>query len=120
MSFLDYKKLDVWIQCYELTILVYRSTHDFPKSEQFGMTPQLRRAAVSVLSNIAEGSGRQHRKEKVQFLCMSRGSLFELESQIEIALGLKMLSDRQYEKIHQQVKQCLSLVNGFIKYQRNK
>lgn len=80
-----YKDLEVWKQSMVLVTEVYQATGDFPKEELFGLVSQMRRAAVSIPSNIAEGCGRKNTKEYIQFLYISKGSLFELETQIEIA-----------------------------------
>jgi four helix bundle protein len=84
----SYRDLLVWQKAMELTIEIYRFSNDFPKSEVYGLTSQLRRAGVSVPSNIAEGYGRGSRKEYVQFLCISQGSLKELETQVILAQRL--------------------------------
>jgi len=75
-----YTELDVWKRGKELAAIIYKLTADYPKAEQFGLVSQMRRCAVSVPSNIAEGCGRQHLKETIQFLNIARGSLFELET----------------------------------------
>ena len=80
-----YTDLKVWQAGMNLADAVYAITDDFPKSETFGLTSQLRRAAVSIPSNIAEGWGRGHTKEYVQFLRYARGSLYEVETQLQIA-----------------------------------
>lgn len=78
----------------ELVEAVYQLTQQFPSEERFGLTPQMRRAAISIPSNIAEGYGRGHRKEYVQFLQVARGSLMELETQLQIAVRLSFV-DRE-------------------------
>lgn len=84
----SYRELQVWQQSMALTLLVYRMTQQFPREEQFGLTSQLRRAAVSVPANIAEGYGRLNRREYIQFLGIARGSNCEIQTLIEIAQGL--------------------------------
>jgi four helix bundle protein len=84
----DYKELAAWKRAMDLVREVYRCTRSFPREEVFGLTSQMRRAAVSVPSKIAEGKGRYSRKELVQFLYEERGSLMELETQICIACDL--------------------------------
>ncbi len=84
----SYRELQVWQQSMALTLLVYRMTQQFPREEQYGLTNQLRRAAVSVPANIAEGYGRLNRKEYIQFLGIARGSNCELQTLIEIAQGM--------------------------------
>ena len=80
-----YKNLIVWIEAKNLTVLVYRLTQRFPKSEDYGLKGQMRRASVSVMSQIAEGWLRKSIKDKLHYLEISEGSLFELESQAEVA-----------------------------------
>ncbi|HBB88468.1 MAG TPA: hypothetical protein DC047_12715 [Blastocatellia bacterium] len=85
----SYRDLLVWQKAMELAVETYRFSSGFPRSEVYGLTSQLRRAAVSVSSNIAEGYGRGSRKEYIQFLCISQGSLKELETQVILAERLK-------------------------------
>lgn len=84
----SYRDLTVWQRAMQLTTQVYRLTQAFPKEEQFGLTNQLRRSAVSVPSNIAEGQGRSSTKDFCQFLSIARGSNNELRTQLEIARNL--------------------------------
>lgn len=84
----SFRDLEVWKRAIELTFVIYNLTTAFPSSERFGLTNQLRRAAVSVASNIAEGSGRATRGEYIQFLGHSRESIFEVVTQLVIAKGL--------------------------------
>jgi len=93
-SFCD---LRVWREGMDLTILIYRLSAGFPKHELFGLSQQMRRAAVSIPSNIAEGKGRWSGKEFKQFLFHARGSLLELQTQIMIARELQYLSEEQGE-----------------------
>ncbi len=84
----SFKNLEVWQRAIQLTVQVYGFTSSFPDSERFGLTNQLRRAAVSVASNIAEGYGRVSRGEYIQFLGHARGSAYEIETQLTIAKEL--------------------------------
>jgi four helix bundle protein len=101
----SYRDLIVWQKAIAMVTEFYRSTHCFPREETYGLTSQLRRAAVSVASNIAEGQGRLSRKEFRQFLGQARGSLIEMETQVVIAGNLgylapetsKLLMDRPGE-----------------------
>jgi four helix bundle protein len=120
MNFLDYQKLDVWNESYGLTQMIYTETKNFPKNEQFGLTQQIRRASISIVSNIAEGCGRNHYRDKLQFFYISRGSLFEVEAQIAIARKLDFISVKQAEKIYRQSNKSKMLLNGFITYYKNK
>ena len=92
MGVKNYKELEVWQKSMELVVLVYRLSRNFPKDEQFALTSQLRRAAVSIPSNIAEGFGRDSHKDFANFLLISRGSLFELGTQLDIAARLGYFS----------------------------
>jgi four helix bundle protein len=97
----SYKDLEVWKLSMDLVVDVYKLTESFPGNEIYVLTSQLRRAAISIPSNIAEGSGRKHRKEFSQFLFIAKGSLLELETQLEIAvrLGYLTISAELQEKI---------------------
>ena len=92
MGVKNYKELEVWQKAMELVVHVYRVSKNFPKEELFALTNQLRRAAVSIPSNIAEGFGRDSRKDFVNFLLVSRGSLFEVGTQLDIATRLGYVS----------------------------
>lgn len=94
-----YKKLQVWQKGYQLALLVYEVTDEFPKNEEYGLKLQLRRCAVSIPSNIAEGYMRQHTKEYIQFLSIALGSVGELETQGLIARDRNMISLDTYKKI---------------------
>src|SRR6202521_998877 len=89
-----YKDLEVWQAAMELAVQVYRLTAAFPKEERYGLTSQMRRAAVSVPSNIAEGKGRSSDKNRALFFCHARGSLVELETQILIGQRLTYMNDQ--------------------------
>ena len=115
-----YTELEVWKQARALACFIYELTASFPKAEQFGLVSQMRRCVVSVPSNIAEGSGRQHVKETIQFLNIARGSLYELETQIYISKDLYFLSEEQLTESIKQIENLGKLVNGYIRYQRSK
>jgi four helix bundle protein len=109
-----YEDLKVWRRAMDLVLEVYRCTSSFPKHEMYGITSQMRRAAVSVPSNIAEGKGRFSRKELLQFLFHARGSLLELQTQITIAceLGYLPLADRT--KLTDLASEVGRLLNGLV------
>jgi four helix bundle protein len=115
-SYQSYKDLDVWKKARQLVHHVYEMTKKFPKDEVYGLTSQIRRAAVSVPSNIAEGTGRQFRKETLQFVHIARGSLFELETQFYLALDLGYISETEAETILTEIVECCMLVTGFANY----
>ena len=113
---LSYKNLDVWIHARALVKLVYECTKVFPKEEIFGLTSQMRRAAISVPLNIAEGNGRFHKKETIHFMYISRGSLNELETALYLSQDLGYLTEDGVNKLLNQCEDCKKLINGFIKY----
>ena len=110
-----HKNLNVWKKAVELSILVYKITETFPKSELYGLSSQMRRAAVSVPSNIAEGAARKGSKEFDYFLNISRGSLSELDTQVEIARGLGYLKDAKIEKLEQLMTEVDRMLYGLSK-----
>src|SRR5579863_676148 len=94
----SFKNLVVWQRAVELSLAIYKLTESFPSSERFGLTNQLRRASVSVASNIAEGYGRSTRGEYIQFLGHARGSNCELQTQLVIASGLRMGTETELKR----------------------
>ena len=109
-----YRDLKVWQDARNLAVDVYRCTENFPKTETFGLQIQLRRAAVSVASNIAEGQGRNTRGEFIQFLGHARGSLLEIETQLSIAHELGYLDKTTYELLDQKSYAVLGLLIRLI------
>ena len=93
---MNHKDLDVWKFSMDLVELVYQETAKFPKEERYGLTSQMRRAAVSIPSNIAEGSGRKGDKELVQFIAIALGSIAELETQYMIAVRLQFIKENRH------------------------
>ncbi|AKI96518.1 four helix bundle protein [Kosmotoga pacifica] len=109
-----YKELDAWQFSMFLAKKIYEITKSFPTYEQYGLSLQMQRAAVSVPSNIAEGSGRNHKKEFVQFLYHSRGSLLELETQVELSKMLDYLDEENYLEVSSLIKRTHRIINGLI------
>ena len=103
-----YKNLHIWIKAMELVNLIYEVTKSFPKDEVFGLTNQIKRAAVSVPSNIAEGAGRNSNQQFIQFLSISNGLLLELETQLLIAKNQNYISDEDLNK-------CIKLIENIQK-----
>jgi four helix bundle protein len=114
----DYTDLEVWQESRKLVNHIYGLTRSFPKEEQFGLTNQIRRAGVSVSSNIAEGCGRQSAKDTINFLHISRGSLYEVETQCFVALDQQYITKEQFENVYNSIQVCKRLLNGFINYYR--
>jgi len=115
----SYVDLEVWRKTKDLAREIYLLTNSFPTQEQFGLVSQLRRASISVPSNIAEGCGRDSSKDTVRFLFIARGGLYEIETQIILAheLGFIKQEDTK-EKILELINTSKKLLNGFIKYYR--
>lgn len=108
-SFTD---LNAWKESHKLVLIVYKHTENFPKNEIFGLTNQMRRAAVSVVSNIAEGFSRSTARDKCNFYAMSHGSLTELQSQLIIARDLNFLEKNNFDKIAYQTVEVAKLISG--------
>ena len=109
-----YRDLLVWQKAMELARAVYRETEALPKTEMYGLQSQMRRAAVSVPSNIAEGHGRLNDGHFRQFLATSRGSLFELQTQMELASDLKLLDEVRIKALMEQCEEVARLMNGLL------
>ena len=112
-SFVD---LDAWKEGHRLVIGIYRLTREFPKEEIFGLVSQMRRCAVSVTSNIAEGFSRQSSKEKQQFFSISQGSLIELQNQLLIARDVGYVDRETFKKQADQTVKVQKIINGLVKY----
>ena len=110
-----YRDLEVWQRGMRLARNVYRATRSFPREEMFGLSSQLRRAAVSIPSNIAEGHGRLTDKVFLLFLSQARGSLYELETQIELSSDLKFLPVRDANAIRMECQELTRMLNGLMK-----
>jgi len=112
---MDHKDLDVWKKGMDLVELVYATSNAFPSSERFGLTSQIRRAAVSIPSNIAEGSARKSDKEILQFLSIALGSLAEVETQYFIAIRLGFIEkDKALNNLLNEEKQLLLGFRNYI------
>ncbi|MBI1999208.1 MAG: four helix bundle protein [Parcubacteria group bacterium] len=111
-SFTD---LDAWKASHILALSIYKTTRSFPKEEQFALTLQLRRATISITSNIAEGFSRGSYKEKVYFYSMSLGSLTETQNQLILARDLKYISNEEFQILARKSITASKLINGLIK-----
>jgi len=110
----SYKDLIVWQRAMELVVAIYELTNQFPKEETYGLVSQIRRAAVSIPSNIAEGRYRGTRKDYAQFLRISYGSGAELETQIEIAKRISKTKNLEYKKVEDLLEQVMKMLNSII------
>ncbi len=110
----EFTDLNAWKESHKLVILVYKITKTFPREETYSLTDQIRRAAISITSNIAEGFGRQTYKEKVQFYYTAQGSLIELKNQIIIAKDVGYLDKANFEALMFQADIAHRLLQGLI------
>ena len=111
----DFKKLQVWEKAHKLALEIYRISSSFPNEELFSLTSQLRRSAVSVPSNIAEGCGRGGSKELARFCAIAAGSASELEYQLLLAYDLGYICDSTYSTSNKSVIEIKKMLNAFIK-----
>ena len=111
----NFEKLDVWQKAIDFANLVYNETRAFPAEERFGLTNQLRRAAVSISSNIAEGSSRSSKSDFARFLEIAAGSVFEVVSQALIAQHQGFWSDVQFRRIYNDAEELSRMLSGLRK-----
>ena len=114
-----HKDLEVWKNSINLVKEIYELTKEFPKEELYGLSNQIRRAAISIPSNIAEGAARNYNKEYIQFLYISLGSLSELETQLIISFELSYLPKDSLDNIINKLNLIRSQLYGLIKYLKN-
>lgn len=114
MKLNSYKELLIWQKAIMLTTEIYKITERFPKSELYGLTSQMRRAAVPIPANIAEGWGRQYQQEYIQFLRTARGSATELETQIIISENLKLLPGKDFEILMNKATEVIKMLNATL------
>ena len=120
MSEKPHKRLIVWQKAMDAVEEVYRLTEQFPADERFGLMSQMRRASVSIATNIAEGAARHTAKERLQFFYISRGSLSELDTQLEITERLGFIQHEQRATTLRSLEEIGRLLNGLITTQRNR
>ncbi|MGA8807656.1 MAG: four helix bundle protein [Thermoanaerobaculia bacterium] len=116
MSESIYRRLEVWKEAMRLAVETYRVTQTFPRHELYGITSQIRRAAVSVPSNIAEGRGRGSKRDFCRFAMQARGSLFELQTQLTISATLQYATRESLAQLMKQSETVSRLLNGLIRY----
>jgi len=111
----DFTELETWQVARKLRTAIYQVTKSFPAEEKFTLTSQMRRAAVSVTANIAEGYGRFSYQENIQFLRQSRGSAYELRDHLTTALDQGYISSEKYAELDELAKSVTRLLNGYIR-----
>ena len=114
-----HKDLDVWKKSMEFVTMLYKKTATFPKEEISGLTNQMRRAAVSIPSNIAEGAARKSNKEFIQFLHIALGSTVEIETQLIISKNLKFIDDESFIELDKERNEIGRMLFGLIKYRKS-
>ena len=110
----QFENLKVWQKAMDLVTQIYEETKNLPEKEAYGLTSQMRRASVSIPSNIAEGKGRFHNKERIQFNYMARGSVYELITLIQVAKNLKYLNPSKTEILIKLCQEISAMLNGLI------
>lgn len=111
----NFTDLNSWKEAHQLALMIYRCTRTFPKEETYSLIDQMRRCAVSISSNIAEGFSRQTKKEKIQFYFIAKGSLTELQNQLLIAKDVNYLEKEDFGDIAEQTVTVHKLINGLMK-----
>jgi len=109
-----FREIKVWQKAMNFVTKLYKNTRSFPQEELFGLTSQMRRCAVSIPSNIAEGFGRKSTNEFKRFLQISMGSLFELQTQLEISKNLNFLDETIFNELYQDSREIEAMLSSFI------
>ena len=115
----DFRDLEVWQQCKEIRREIWHSTKTFPKEEKFRLSDQMIRSSRSATDCIAEGYGRFHYQENIQFCRQARGSLFELMNQVDTALECDYIDKDYFDKLIDKIQNAIRTLNGYIRYLRN-
>lgn len=110
----NFKKLLIWQKSMSLITKIYISTNNFPKEEAFGLTSQIRRSSISIPSNIAEGFGRESNRDFLRFLNISIGSLFEMQTQLEIAKNISYLNEDEFNNLYEDSREVERMLVSFI------
>ena len=116
----NYKTLEVWKLSMETVKGIYEITKTYPREEKYGLIGQTNRAAVSIACNIAEGMGRNFKKDTIQFLHVSRGSAYEVETLLSIAQMLNLIDEKIYINLNKNLERNIQMLNGLIKYLEQK
>ncbi|HEV8435759.1 MAG TPA: four helix bundle protein [Thermoanaerobaculia bacterium] len=114
----DYKNLEVWKKSRALTADIYRVTERFPRSEMFGITSQMRRAAMSIVLNVAEGNGRWTDRDQRSFIVTARGSACEVEAVVYLAEDLDLITSETSEDLRKKTNEIGRMLNGLLRFYR--
>ena len=114
-----FTELDAWKEARILVKMVYTQLASFPKEEIFGLQSQIKRSAISIPSNIAEGSGRNHKKDSLQFFYIARGSAYELETQFYLSFDLDFIDKVTLDQLLNQLEKVRKLLAGLINYYKS-
>ncbi|WP_426484216.1 four helix bundle protein [Flavobacterium sp. 2] len=110
-----FRKILVWQKSMSLVTKIYKATRTFPKEEMFGLTSQIRRSSVSIPSNIAEGSGRESSKDFLRFLYISLGSIFEMQTQLEIAKNIIYINEEEFNLLYEDSREIERMLASLIR-----
>ncbi|WP_289662341.1 four helix bundle protein [Flavobacterium panacagri] len=110
-----FRKILVWQKSMSLVTKIYKATRTFPKEEMFGLTSQIRRSSVSIPSNIAEGSGRETTKDFLRFLYISLGSIFEMQTQLEIAKNIIYINEEEFNLLYEDSREIERMLASLIR-----
>jgi four helix bundle protein len=116
----NYKTLDVWILSMELVKEIFNLTKKYPGDEKYSLVNQTKRAVLSIPCNIAEGMGRNHKKDTIQFLHISRGSGYEVETLLNVVYDTCIIDEETYNKISNKIDRNIKMINGLINYLEQK
>ena len=114
-----FEDIEAWQKARELTREIYRISNQGSFARDFGLRDQIRRAAVSIMSNIAEGFGRGGNKEFIQFLSIAKGSASEVQAQLYVALDAEYITKEQFQKIYSRTEETSRMIGGLLRYLRN-
>lgn len=112
----SYRELEVWKEARKLVRMIYVVTEKLPDKEKFNLVSQMQRAAVSIVSNVAEGVGRNTKKDTAQFMFIARGSVYELETQLFLGIDLTYIKEPEVQETFLQIEKVRKLLSGFINY----
>jgi len=112
----SYRELEVWKEARKLVKMIYVLAEKLPDKEKYNLVSQMQRAAISIISNVAEGAGRNTKKDTAQFMFVARGSVYELETQLYVSVDLLYIKESETQEAFQQIEKVRKLLSGFINY----